>query len=55
MTDRHIISVPAATKGKPGVVIEVRQNGSDPLDVRLVGSEGEYPYVTTSKVGSISA
>jgi hypothetical protein len=54
MDGRHIIPVPAASDGAAPVVVEVRQNGSRPLDVRLVGCEGENPYVTTSKICSIS-
>ncbi|KAF2826523.1 hypothetical protein CC86DRAFT_370489 [Ophiobolus disseminans] len=47
MADRHILSVgPASGRGEP-VVVEVRQNGSHPLDLRLVGCEGENPYVAT--------
>ena len=55
MDGRHIIPVPAASDGAPAVVVEVRQNGSRPLDVRLVGCEGENPYVTTRKICSISS
>jgi hypothetical protein len=54
MRARHIIPVAAADSKKPIVVIEVTQTGSRPLDIRLVGSEGEYPYVATSKIVSIS-
>ncbi|KAF2274265.1 uncharacterized protein EI97DRAFT_435358 [Westerdykella ornata] len=53
--DTHIISIPAATQGQPGFVIEVKQTGEDPLDVRLVGSEGEYCYVTKLKKRNIGA
>jgi hypothetical protein len=55
MDGRHIIPVTGANQDDPVVVVEVRQNGSHPLDVRLVGCEGENPYVATSKIGSISA
>ncbi|KAF2742965.1 hypothetical protein M011DRAFT_452312 [Sporormia fimetaria CBS 119925] len=53
MAARHIIPVPAAAAGSPGFVVEVRQTGSDPLDVRLVGTEGESPYVATIKERNI--
>lgn len=49
MTARHIIAVAAADRKKPGLVVDVKQTGSDPLDVRLAASEGEYPYVATLK------
>lgn len=49
MSSRYIVPVhPTDGRGEP-VVIEVLQEGSHPLDVRLVGCEGESPYVTSSK------
>jgi hypothetical protein len=53
MAGRQIIPVAPANSKEPGVVIEVKQTGSHPLDVRLSGSEGEFPYVATSKIASI--
>ena len=50
MKARHIIPIPAAASGDELVVVEVQQEGSHPLDVRLVGCEGESPYVTSSKI-----
>lgn len=51
MRGRYIIPVePAAGDGEV-VVVEVQQQGQHPLDVRLVGCEGESPYVTSSKIG----
>jgi hypothetical protein len=50
MKGRYIIPVPAATDGEELVVVEVQQEGDHPLDVRLVGCEGENPYVTSSKI-----
>lgn len=50
MRPRYIVPVePAAEKGHV-VVLEVQQEGSHPLDVRIVGCEGESPYVAKSKV-----
>jgi hypothetical protein len=54
MGSRHIIPIPAANDGDPVVVVEVAPNGKLPLDVRLVGCEGENGYVTESKIISIS-
>ena len=51
MDARRIIPVPAADGSDEVIVVEVMQQGSLPLDVRLVGCEGENPYVTTSKIG----
>lgn len=50
MDARHIVCVEPATGRGELVVVEVQQNGTQPLDVRLVGCEGENPYVTTSKI-----
>lgn len=40
----HIVPVVAANHGDPTVVVEVIPNGSRPLDVRLLGCEGENVY-----------
>jgi hypothetical protein len=54
MADRHIVCVePASGRGEL-VVVEVQQDGAQPLDLRLVGCEGENPYVTTSKTGNLA-
>jgi hypothetical protein len=53
MRGRFIVPVePAAGDGEV-VVVEVLQDGSHPLDVRLVGCEGESPYVANSKIKEI--
>ncbi len=46
---RHIVPVePASGRGEL-VVIEVQQQSTHELDVRLVGCEGENPYVAYSQ------
>jgi hypothetical protein len=50
MAPCHIVTVPAAAKDGPTVVLEVRQTGSSPLDVQIAGSEGENPFVAKCKV-----
>jgi hypothetical protein len=54
MADRHIISVEPANGRGELVVVEVQQDGTHPLDLRLVGCEGESPYVTSSKIAFVS-
>ncbi|KAF1961273.1 hypothetical protein CC80DRAFT_234696 [Byssothecium circinans] len=49
MDGRFIIPVEPASGNSDVVVVEVQQEGSQPLDVRLVGCEGESPYVTHIK------
>jgi hypothetical protein len=53
MNDRHIVCVEPASGDGELVVVEVQQQGAHPLDLRLVGCEGENPYVTTSKTGTL--
>ncbi|KAJ4348753.1 uncharacterized protein N0V89_010131 [Didymosphaeria variabile] len=54
MRGRFIVPVePAAGDGEV-VVVEVLQEGSHPLDVRLVGCEGESPYVAKISHRNIS-
>ena len=50
MGARCIIPVESANGRAQTVVMEVQQEGSSPLDLRLVGCEGENPYVTSSKM-----
>jgi len=52
MDGRYIVPVQPASGTGEVVVFEVRQNGSRPLDVQLVGCDGEDPYVVNSKIGS---
>lgn len=47
MAGRHILAVGPASGRGDCVVVEVLQQGPQPLDVRLVGCEGENPYVAT--------
>ncbi|KAH7411747.1 hypothetical protein DE146DRAFT_253819 [Phaeosphaeria sp. MPI-PUGE-AT-0046c] len=49
MADRHIICVEPAKGSGEVVVVQVQhdEHGTRPLDLRLVGCEGENPYVTT--------
>lgn len=54
MADRRIVCVEPASGRGDLVVVEVQQTGSQPLDVRLVGCEGENPYVVTSKIAAIT-
>ncbi|KAF2003099.1 hypothetical protein P154DRAFT_110605 [Amniculicola lignicola CBS 123094] len=54
MVDSHIIPVPAASGGGPEVLIEVKQDGAQPLDVRLVACDGEKVYVGKIKQRQIA-
>lgn len=50
MDGRYIVPVAPASDGGEVAVIEVRQSGAQPLDVQLVGCEGESPYVRARKI-----
>ncbi|KAH7112171.1 hypothetical protein B0J11DRAFT_416854, partial [Dendryphion nanum] len=50
----HIIPVSPANGGDPAVVVEVVPKGPHPLDIRLVGCEGENVYVTNIKHRNIA-
>lgn len=47
--DRRIVPVEPVSGYGEIVVIEVQQGGVHEFDVRLVGCEGENPYVANSK------
>jgi hypothetical protein len=55
MSSCYIVPVEPADGQGETVVIEVQQEGAHRLDVRLVGCEGENPYVTSSKIGYMSS
>jgi len=46
---RYLVPVQPASGHGETVVIHVLQQGSQPLDLELVGCEGERPYVTSRK------
>ncbi|KAF2443409.1 hypothetical protein P171DRAFT_432673 [Karstenula rhodostoma CBS 690.94] len=54
MRGRFIVPVEPAARDGEVVVVEVLQEGSHPLDVRLVACEGESPYVTKISHRNIS-
>ncbi|KAG9195725.1 hypothetical protein G6011_00846 [Alternaria panax] len=54
MASRNIVPVGPAN-GRETVVIEVLREGSHPLDVRLVGCEGETAYVTSIRHRNLGA
>ncbi|KAL5390351.1 hypothetical protein DPSP01_001921 [Paraphaeosphaeria sporulosa] len=54
MRGRFIVPVEPAAGDGDVVVVEVLQEGSHPLDVRLVGCEGESPYVAKISHRNIS-
>ncbi|RFU81740.1 dna double-strand break repair and vj recombination xrcc4 [Trichoderma arundinaceum] len=49
MTASRVIKLPRDDNESTYALIQVIQKGSKPLDVKLVGTEGEAPYVTSLK------
>ncbi|KAH6610240.1 hypothetical protein Trco_000260 [Trichoderma cornu-damae] len=49
MTTSRVIKLPRDDDESAYALIQVIQKGSKPLDVKLVGTEGEAPYVTSLK------
>jgi hypothetical protein len=47
MAHCHIVPVPALAKNGPTVVLKVEQTGKKPLDVQVIGCDGENVYVAT--------
>lgn len=45
MSDQHVVHVRRTDAERSSVLVNVVRNGPLPLDVRLVGTEGENPYV----------
>lgn len=45
----RVLRFPRSDDKAAFVLIQVTQKGSKPLDLKLVGTEGEEPYVTSCK------
>lgn len=48
MATEHILRVPRSDSEGDFVLVNVSSNGKSPLDLKLLATEGESPYVTTS-------
>jgi hypothetical protein len=55
MASCYIVPVDPADGRGETVVIQVLQQGTHPLDVKLVGCDGQTPYVTSSKTISTAS
>ncbi|MCJ1244309.1 hypothetical protein MMC30_001507 [Trapelia coarctata] len=54
MASDHVLSIPRSDSGGENVLVNVVPNGKAALDVKLVATEGESPYITTIKQSSVS-
>jgi len=45
--EEHILSIPQNDRERNQVIVNVLSNGSSPLDLRLLATEGDSPYVKT--------
>ena len=48
MASEHILRIPRSDSDGEFVIVNVTANGSSPLDLKLLATEGESPYITTS-------
>ncbi|MBE7181157.1 MAG: hypothetical protein INR71_08110 [Terriglobus roseus] len=49
MASEHVVRVRRVDADDAFVLLKVTRAGSQPLDVRIVGTEGASPYVATSQ------
>lgn len=50
MASEHILRVPRSDGEGDFVLVNVASNGDHPLDVKILATEGENPYGTTSEL-----
>lgn len=44
----HILRIPRSDSEGDYIILNVTSNGPEPLDLKLVATEGDAPYITTS-------
>ncbi len=49
MTTEHILRIPRSDSEGDFVLINITSNGKSALDLRLLATEGESPYITKSE------
>jgi hypothetical protein len=49
MASSRVLRIPQSEADGAFVVVQVSSSGSKPLDLKLVGTEGEVPYVVKRK------
>ncbi|KAJ3484199.1 hypothetical protein NLG97_g7117 [Lecanicillium saksenae] len=55
MTTSRVLKVPQSDNDKEFVLLQASSSGKKPLDLKLIGTEGEAPYVVKVKHDRISA
>ena len=51
MASQHILRLPRNDSEGDFVLVNVANNGTSPLDLQLLATEGEHPYEATSEHG----
>lgn len=51
----HILRLPRSDEAESFILVHVSSSGRQQLDLKLVGTEGSAPYVSTGKLGSVEA
>ena len=54
MASEHILRIARSDSEGDFVLVNISSNGDRPLDVKLLATEGESPYITTSKLTNIN-
>ncbi len=49
MATSRVLKVPQSDNDKEFVLLQVSSSGKKPLDLKLIGTEGEAPYVAKSR------
>jgi len=49
MAPEHILRLPRSDSEGDYVLVNIMSNGASPLDLRLLATEGESPYITESE------
>ena len=50
MATEHILYLPRSDNSEEYVLVRVSSGGSSSLDLKLLATEGEYPYMATREI-----
>ena len=48
-TEQHVLRIPRSDSEGDYILVNVASTGPKPLDLRILATEGESPYATTSE------
>ncbi len=53
MASEHVLRLPRSDSVGDYVLVNVTSNGSSPLDLKLLATEGESPYIAESELRTL--